>query len=106
MHTPNELGYSVGHFEPDGTLVVVTDGFAPTRWGSARGLDSSSAKRVVERYKLTGDGYKMSVSYAIEDPVFLTKPVTVEGEYQKSADYTFVDEPCDKTAARRFQRFQ
>lgn len=103
---PNELGYSVGHFEPDGTLVVVTDGFAPTRWGSARGLDSSSAKRVVERYKLTGDGYKMSVSYAIEDPVFLTKPVTVEGEYQKSADYTFVDEPCDKTAARRFQRFQ
>lgn len=103
---PSELGYSVGHFEPDGTLVVETDGFASTRWGNARGLDSSAEKRVVERYKLTGDGYKMSVSYTIEDPVFLTKPVTVDGEYQKSADYEFVDEPCDKSTARRFQRFQ
>lgn len=103
---PNELGFSVGHFDSDGALIVETDGFAATRWGSARGLDSSSDKRVVERYELTGNGYKMSVSYTIEDPAFLTEPVSVEGEYQKSADYVFVDEPCNKSAARRFQQFQ
>jgi hypothetical protein len=103
---PNELGYSVGRFESDGTLVVETTGFAPTRWGNARGLDSSAEKRVTERYELTGDGYKMSVAYTIEDPVYLAEPFTLEGEYQKSADYTFVDEPCDKATAHRFLQFQ
>jgi len=102
----NELGYSAGRFEADGTLVVETTGFAPTRWGSARGLDSSEQKRVVERFKLTGDGFRMSVSYTIEDPVYLTQPVTVEGEYQKGSDYEFVDEPCDKETARRHLQFQ
>ncbi|HLF11641.1 MAG TPA: DUF6152 family protein [Gammaproteobacteria bacterium] len=103
---PNELGYSVGRLEADGSLVVETTGFAPTRWGNARGLDSSEQKRVVERFKLVGGGFRMSVSYTIEDPVYLTQPVTVEGEYQKSSDYEFVDEPCDPETARRHLQFQ
>jgi Family of unknown function (DUF6152) len=103
---PNALGFSVGRFEADGTLVVETTGFAPTRWGSSRGLDSSGQKRVVERYRLIDGGYRMSVSYTIEDPSFLTEPVTVTGEYQKSADYAFVAETCDKTTARRHLEFQ
>ena len=103
---PNALGYSVGRFEPDGTLVVESAGFAPTRWGSSRGLDSSAQKRVVERYRLIDGGYRMSVSYTIEDPVFLTEPVTVTGEYQKSSDYAFVAETCDKATARRHLEFQ
>jgi Family of unknown function (DUF6152) len=103
---PDELGYSTGRFEADGTLVVETTGFAPTRWGNARGLDSSAEKRVVERYRLTGDGYRMSVAYTIEDPVYLTEPFTVTGEYQKTADYEFVDEPCDKATAHRFLEFE
>jgi hypothetical protein len=98
---PSALGHSVGRFEADGTLVVETTGFAPTRWGNSRGLDSSGQKRVVERYKLAADGYRMSVEYTIEDPVFLTGPVTVTGEYQKSSDYEFVAETCDKATARR-----
>jgi len=103
---PNELGYSVGRFEADGTLIVETTGFAATAWGNARGLDSSEQKRVVERYRLTGNGLRMSVSYTIEDPVYLTQPVTIEGEYQKSSDYEFVDEPCDQDTARRHLQFQ
>ena len=103
---PSELGFSTGRFEPDGSLVVETTGFTAARWGNARGLDSSDQKRVVERYKLTSDGFRMSVAYTIEDPVYLTEPVTVTGEYQKSADYEFVDEPCDRETARRHLQFQ
>jgi hypothetical protein len=102
---PDELGYSVGHFEADGTLVIETDGFAATPWGNHRGLDSSDQKRVVEQYKLTDDGYGMRVSYTIEDPVYLTRPVTVEGEYRKSADFEFVEETCDPETARRHLQF-
>ena len=103
--TADELGYSVGHFEADGTLVVRTGGFAATRWGNSRGLDSSAEKRVTERYKLSEDGYRMSVSYTIDDPVYLTEPVTVEGIYDKSADFEFVAETCDPETARRHLQF-
>ena len=103
--TPNELGFSTGRFEPDGTLVIETRGFAPTRWGNSRGLDSSAAKTVVERYRLAEDGYSMSVSYTIDDPVYLEEPVTVTGEYQKSSDFEFVEETCDPATARRHLAF-
>ena len=102
----NELGYSIGHFEDDGSLVIETSGFAATLWGNSRGLDSSERKRVVERYALTDGGYRMSVSYTIEDPVYLTRPVTVEGEYQKSANFEFVAESCDAETARRHLQFR
>jgi len=102
---PNELGYSVGRIEADGTLVIETDGFAPTPWGNARGLDSSEQKRTVERYKLTDDGYGMQVSYTIDDPVFLREPVTVEGTYRKNADFEFIAESCDVETARRHLEF-
>jgi hypothetical protein len=103
---PNELGYSVGRIEDDGTLVIETDGFAPTRWGNARGLDSSAEKRVVERYRLAEDGYAMRVAYTIDDPVYLREPVTVEGEYRKSADFEFIEETCDPETARRHLQFK
>lgn len=104
-YAPSELGFSTGRFAPDGTLVVTTTGFAATPWGSARGLDSSTAKRVTERYRLIDDGYGMSVEYTIDDPVYLTEPVTVSGDYRKSADFEFVDEVCDPEVARRHLRF-
>ncbi len=104
-HEPDELGYSVGYFEADGTLLVVTDGFSATPWGNHRGLDSSDLKRVVERYRLTDDGYAMSVSYTIEDPVYLSEPITVEGEYRKYSDFEFVAETCDVETARRHLEF-
>jgi hypothetical protein len=102
----NELGYSVGHFEPDGTLVIETDGFVATPWGNARGLDSSAEKRVVERYKLTSDGYGMQVSYSIDDPVYLREPIVIEGMYRKNPDLTFVEEACDVQTARRHLQFK
>jgi hypothetical protein len=103
---PNELGYSVGRIEGDGTLVIETDGFAATPWGNARGLDSSADKRVVERYKLSSDGYGMDVSYTIYDPEYLREPVTVHGQYRKTADIEFVTETCEVDTARRHLQFK
>ena len=103
---PDLLGYSVGHFESDGTLVVETTGFADTKWGLERGIDSSEQKRVTERFKLTSDGYGMSVLYTVEDPVFLREPVTIEGAYRKIADHELVNEPCDLDTTRRHLEFQ
>jgi hypothetical protein len=97
----NELGFSSGRIDPDGTLEVRTEGFSPARWGNSRGLDSSTEKRIDERYRLSDDGLSMAVEYTITDPVYLTEPVTVTGVYTKSADFEFVDETCDANTARR-----
>ncbi len=103
---PDTLGYSVGHFEPDGTLVVETTGFAPTKWGTTRGLDSSSEKKVTERFELIADGYEMNVSITVEDPVYLTEPHTRTGGYTKVRDHEFSSVPCDPETARRHLQFE
>ena len=99
-------GYSRGHFESDGTLVIETTGFAATRWGIERGIDSSTQKRVVERFKLTEDGTGMTVSYTLEDPVYLSEPVTRSGRYTKIADHELAFELCDLETTRRHLQFE
>lgn len=102
---PSMDGWSVGRIEKDGTLVVETDGFEPTPWGIARGVDSSAQKKSVERYKLNPDGLGITASYTITDPVYLTAPYTVHGNYRKVADYEFPKEPpCDPEIASRHLR--
>ena len=104
-YKPSMDGWSVGRIESDGTLVVETDGFEPTPWGLARGVDSSAQKRSVERYKLNADGLGITASYTITDPVYLTAPYTVHGQYRKVADYEFpVEPPCDPVMASRHLR--
>jgi hypothetical protein len=106
-YRPNPLGYSVGRFEPDGTLVVETTGFSALRWGNNSGIDSSEKKRIVERYKLGADGLSLSLSYTVEDPVYFTSAVTGEGKFAKSADSEFAPlPPCDIKAARQHLEFE
>lgn len=102
---PHMDGWSVGRIEDDGTLIIETDGFAPTDWGIARGVDSSEQKHSIERYKLGPGGLEISASYTITDPVYLTAPYTVTGRYRKVADYEFpVEPPCDPDIASRHLR--
>jgi len=103
---PDPLGYSVGRFEADGTLVVETTGFAPSRWGIARGLDSSASKKVTERFQLNDDGYEISVSITVEDPEFLVSPYTRQGGYSKVRDHEFSTIACDLDTARRHLQFE
>jgi hypothetical protein len=98
---PSPVGFSSGHFESDGTLVVETSGFSHTPWGSTAGLDSSERKHVVERYTLSPDGLHLHYSHTLVDPEFLTAPVNESWIYNKIADRDYVYEQCDVDSARR-----
>ncbi|HLF10600.1 MAG TPA: hypothetical protein VJA26_05250 [Gammaproteobacteria bacterium] len=62
-------------------------GLEPAPWAAQLGSIRASKKHVVERCRLTNDGYGMSVSYTLEDPVYVPAPVTVTGECRKVADH-------------------
>lgn len=106
-YQPNPMGFSVGRFEPDGTLVVETARFSPVRWGNHASVDSSERKKIVERYKLIEGGMGLSLSYTQEDPVYFTAPVTGAGQFTKQPDAEFVKQPpCDLEAAGEHLRFK
>jgi Family of unknown function (DUF6152) len=99
-YKPNPMGFSVGRFESDGTLVVETSRFSPVRWGNHMSVDSSDKKKIVERYQLIDGGMGLSLSYTQEDPMYFTAPVTGSGAFTKSYDAEFVKQPpCDLEAA-------
>jgi Family of unknown function (DUF6152) len=105
-YKPNHLGYSTGHFEA-GTLVVQTSGFSPQPWGNASGIDSSTRKRIVERYRLIDGGMGLELDYTVEDPEYYTLPVEASGTFSKSSDNEFAKQPaCDLKAAREHIRFE
>jgi len=101
-----ELGYSVGHFESDNTLVVETHAFRAMPWGIVRGINSSDQMIVTERYKLVDGGLRMDYSYTIEDPVFLREPFTLRKMTMKVPDYAFSSEVCDEETSRRHLQFE
>ncbi|MFM1885656.1 MAG: hypothetical protein RL026_813 [Pseudomonadota bacterium] len=104
---PNPLGFSVGRFEADGTLVVETTGFNAAPWGNGAGIDSSERKRIVERYQLVDGGTRMKLSYTLEDPEYFTRPVTAEGMFNKAPDADFArNPPCDLKAAQQHLEFE
>jgi hypothetical protein len=106
-YKPNPMGFSVGRFEQDGTLVVETTRFSPVRWGNHPSVDSSDRKKIVERYKLIDGGMGMSLTYTQEDPVYFTGPVTASGTFTKSHDSTFAKQPpCDLEAAAEHLRYK
>lgn len=98
---PSYTGTSIGRFESPHHLVVETTGFLPTRWGNANGIDSSEQKKVVENYYLAEDGMSVEISYTIDDPVYMTEPVTLTGGYFKQVDRQFEKLGCDERAASR-----
>jgi hypothetical protein len=105
-YKPDQLGYSVGHFE-SGTLVVDTSGFSAQPWGNASGLDSSTQKHVVERYRLINGGLGLELSYTVTDPVYYTRTVENMGTFTKSADSEFAKQPkCDLKAAQQHIQFE
>jgi hypothetical protein len=99
---PSVMGYSVGHFEADGTLVVETSGFSAAPWGNGAGIDSGPQKKIVERYQLTHGGLNLSLSYTQEDPEYFTQARTGQGAFAKVPDFNFAkNPPCDLKAAQQ-----
>ncbi len=87
-------------------LVVETSQFAGAEWGLMRGIDSSSGKRLTERYRLLNGGMRMLVEYELEDPVYLTEPIKFVGVYDVRPDREFVWVDCDVAAASKHLSFE
>ena len=73
---PSWMGYSIGKWEGD-TLVVDTAGFNDKTWLDVRGHPHSESLRVEERFHRRDFGH-MDIQATVDDPVMLTKPVTVK----------------------------
>jgi len=98
---PSHVGHSIGWFEGE-TLVVDTAYFAPAEWGIGNGLSSSDKKQLIEYFTLLDGGSRLEYKYTIEDPVYLTAPVSLSVTMSLDPAYPFQDEyDCDPQASSR-----
>lgn len=98
---PSLQGHSIGRWEGK-TLVIETTAFAPHTYGHGLGLESSPAKRLVERLTLDDDGTGLAYEFELTDPEVLAAPVTGKLRWVYRPDLMFMPEPCDRENARRF----
>jgi hypothetical protein len=98
---PAQQGYSVGRWER-GALVVDTTRFLPHASGVRAGVPSSRDKHVVERFELSSDRTRLTYSYTLEDPVYLSQAVSGRVEWAHRPDLVYTGYACDPAVARRF----
>jgi len=69
------LGYSVGRWEDERTLVVATAG---VNWGhfDGQGIPASTSLEALERFTLSPQGDRLDYSITLSDPVYLIEPMT------------------------------
>ena len=96
-----KTGHSIGWWD-GGTLVVDTTNFPFHRSPYQTGVPSSTHKQVVERYRLNEAGTHVEAEFTLEDPEYLTAPMTHARllTYAPNAEM-FLSE-CDPESASRF----
>ena len=95
-------GHSIGHWEDD-TLVVDTTNFSFHRSPYQFGVPSSTQKHVVERYRLNEDGTRLEAEFMLEDPEYLTEPMSHSRSLIYSPDWAMnMNNKCDPESASRF----
>jgi hypothetical protein len=100
---PSVQGHSIGRWEGK-TLVIETTAFAPHALGLGLGLESSPAKRLLERLTLEDDGTGLAYEFELTDPDMLAAPITGTLRWAYRPDLAFMPEACDRENARRFLR--
>ncbi len=97
-------GHSTGRWEEEGKLLVVeTTNFADHGAGTGYGIPSGSGKRVVERFRLSGDGTQMFYEGILESPEYLIEPVTWSFALNNRPELSHSERGCDLENARRFE---
>jgi hypothetical protein len=71
--TPTAVGHSIGRYEK-GELVIESVGLIPGNV-AAGGLRSAET-RLIERYRLSADGTRLTITYTWQDPKIYVKPHT------------------------------
>ena len=94
-------GHSIGHWEGD-VLVVDTTHFDNHTNGNARGIPSGPQKHLVERFELSPDRTSLTYSFVLEDPEYLSAPVTGEVRPVYRPEIEFEPVACDRESAKRF----
>lgn len=74
------LGYSVGHWENDNTLVVTTTkvNWPYTKLNGLVAVPQTSQSEFVERFTISSDQQQLSYTFSISDPTVFTETVTAE----------------------------
>jgi len=90
---PSWYGYSVGHYEGDDTLVVVTVGQNDRADVDRFGTPRSESIRVVERYTISPDREELHVDFTVEDPETFTSPWSGSATYYRPTE-PFVERIC------------
>ena len=94
-------GHSVGHFDGN-ALVVDSANFGPNPIGFSTSLPSGTGKHLTERYEVSADGKQMIYSGTMEDPEFLSAPVSWSGTWEYRPEMQLSNEMCDIETAQKF----
>lgn len=96
VRPPTSSGYSVGHFEADGTLVVETTDMTPGTV-TAGGYHTPET-RVIQRYIPSSDGKHLRITFEWIDPKIYQKPHTYEYTFDRMEPGSYALETfCDAT---------
>jgi hypothetical protein len=81
---PTWFGESIGHYEPDGTLVVDTIGLsARNSYLDWYRTPHTEKEHVIERYKLSDDNRTLEVLVKVEDPDTFYEPLYMVQRWRK-----------------------
>jgi hypothetical protein len=94
-------GHSIGYWEDD-TLVVDTANFSFHRSPYQFGVPSSTQKHVTERYRLNENGTHLEAEFILEDPEYLTEPMSHSRSLIYSPELEMYMNKCDLESASRF----
>ena len=95
-------GHSIGHWEGD-VLVVDTTLFEDHGFGNGSGIPSGAGKHIVERYTLSNEGTTLTIEYVLEDPEYLSEPVTDTRQWRYAPQLELLPNECDLDIARRYR---
>jgi hypothetical protein len=104
---PSLLGHSIGRWDGK-TLVVDSVAFTPDPRGiSGIGIPSGPGKRMTERFTLAEDGLSLRRETTLEDPDYLTAPVSyvMVWDHRPDLDFSSASETCDPEIANRFLEY-
>jgi hypothetical protein len=96
VRPPSGSGYSVGHFEVDGTLVIETGDMTP---GSVTAGGYRTAEtRAIQRYAPSPDGKHLTITFTWIDPKIYQKPHTYQYFFDRTEPGSYALETfCDAT---------
>src|SRR5688500_3117758 len=87
-------GHSIGYWDGE-SLVVETARFLPAVNGNGSGISSGPDKRLRERFTLNPDRTSLTYGFVLEDPQYLTAPLTGDRRWAYRPDLRYSPEPCD-----------